>query len=119
MKVPPNPQKTKNDLEGLISSLIDKGVADDQNFPLLRQYPSKEWEVSFDGAEHVSFAMGNIDYGDIHSELNQKRSYNAKLIDGGLLQLMYRFNQDNLVNTVLRSIHRPVFAPFRMIQMHI
>ena len=97
------------DLERVLSSLIEKGVADDQNFPVLRQYSAEGWEVSFAGAEHVSFAMGDIDYGDIHRELSEKRSYNAKLIDGGLLQLMYRFNGDQLVKhpACLLSIAKP------------
>lgn len=113
MTTPRRPQNTKNDLEGLLSSLIERGVADDQNFPVLRQYSADGWELSFAGAEHVSFAMGDIDYGDIHRELSEKRSYNAKLIDGGLLQLMYRFNGDQLVKHRLAFYPSPSLRPFQ------
>lgn len=44
MTTPLCPQNTKNDLEGLLSSLIERGVADDQNFPVLRQYSAEGWE---------------------------------------------------------------------------
>jgi len=113
MTVPQNPQKTKDDLVGLLSSLIGSGIADDQNFPVLRQSSACGWEVSFDGADHVSIALGDFDYGDIHRELSEKRSYNAKLIDGGLLQLMYRFEGDALVKHRLAFYPSPSLRPFQ------
>jgi len=103
--VPQTAQRTKDDLTGLLSSLIERGVADDQNFPVLRPLSEDTWEVTFDGADHVSIAMGDIDYQDLHRELGDKRSYSVKLIDGGLLQLLYLFKGDALVK------HRLAFYP--------
>lgn len=105
MTAPRLAQRTKDGVSGLLASLIGRGIADDQNFPLLRQLSSVMWEVSFDGAEHVSIAMGCIDYHDLHHELGEKRSYSVKLIDGALLQLMYRFENELLVK------HRLAFFP--------
>jgi len=85
--------------------LIELGIADDQNFPVLRQLTAEEWEVTFSGAEHVSIAMGEFDYGAVHLELSEKRSYSVKLIDGGLLQLMYLFEGERLVK------HRLAYYP--------
>lgn len=105
MTAPQTARRTKDDLSGLLSSLIERGVADDQNFPVLRRLSDETWEVSFDGAEHVSIAMGDIDYRDLHRELGEKRSYSVKLIDGGLLQLLYLFKNGSLVK------HRLAFYP--------
>lgn len=113
MTPPRNPRTVKNDVEGLLASLIERGIADDQNFPILRQVSAEGWEVSFQGAEHVAIAMGDIDYGDIHRELFDKRSYNVKLIDGGLLQMMYRFEGDKLVQHRLAYYPSPSLRPFQ------
>lgn len=105
MTAPKIAQRTRDDLSRLLSYLIERCVADDQNFPVLRQLPNETWEVSFDGAEHVSIAMEDIDYQDLHRELREKRSYSVRLIDDGLLQLLYLFKNGSLVK------HRLAFYP--------
>lgn len=113
MKPPQQPRATKDDVEDIVSCLIQIGIADDQNFPVLRQSSAEAWEVSFDGAEHVSIAMGDIDYSDIHLELSEKRSFSVKLIDGGLLQMMYRFEGERLVKHRLAYYPSPTLRPFQ------
>ena len=113
MTPPRHPRTIKSDLDDLLSFLIERGIAADQNFPVLRQLAADGWEVSFGGAEHVSIAMGDIDYSDIHQELSEKRSYNVKLIDGGLLQMMYRFEGDRLVQHRLAYFPSPSLRPFQ------
>lgn len=109
-----HPHTVKNELDALLASLIERGIADDQNFPALRQLSTDGWEVSFDGAEHVSLAMGDSDYSEIYRELSEKRSYNVKLIDGGLLQIMYLFKDDRLVRHRLAYYPSPNLSPFQM-----
>lgn len=113
MTAPQTARCTKDDLSRLLASLIERGVADDQNFPVLRQLSDETWEVTFDGAEHVSIAMGDIDYQDLHRELGEKRSYSVKLIDGGLLQLLYRFKNGSLVKHRLAFYPSPSLRAFR------
>jgi hypothetical protein len=113
MTTPRRPRSIKRDLAGVLSKLIEIGIADDQNFPVLRQISPDGWEVSFGGAEHISIAMKDIDYEVIYRELSEKRSYNAKLIDGGLLQLMYRFERERLVQHRLAYIPSPSLRPFQ------
>lgn len=113
MTPPRSPRAVHDDVGAILGSLIERGIADDQNFPVLRQISAAGWEVSFDGAQHVSLAMGDIDYSDIHKELSEKRSYNVKLIDGGLLQMMYRFEDDQLVKHRLAYYPSPNLRAFR------
>lgn len=113
MKMPKIVQNIKIDIEGLLKSLIECGIADDQNFPMPRSASNNVWEVTFACAEHVSFAMGGIDYAAIYKELSEKRSYTAKLLDGGLLQLMYRFEDEHLVRHRLAYYPSPELRPFQ------
>ncbi|MCS7051949.1 MAG: DUF2290 domain-containing protein [Thermomicrobium sp.] len=113
MTAPQTAQRTRDDLSRLLSSLIERGVADDQNFPVLRRLSDETWEVSFDGADHVSIAMGDVDYQDIHRELREKRSYSVKLIDGGLLQLLYLFKGGSLVKHRLAFYPSPILRSFQ------
>jgi hypothetical protein len=104
---------TKEALNTLLSHLIGRGIVDDQNFSKVRGLSNRRWEVSFDNDEHVSITMDEVDYADIHRELTEKRSYNAKLIDGGLLQLQYLFEGDRLVKHRLAFLPSPFLRPFR------
>jgi len=113
MKTPRQPLDIKRDMEELLSSLIERGLTNDQNFPALRQLSLDDWEVTFDGAEHLSITMDDIDYADIHKELSEKRSYNVKLIDGGLLQMMYRFKGERLVKHRLAYYPSPSLRSFQ------
>jgi hypothetical protein len=109
---PSSPRGIKADIDRLLSTLIEQGIADDQNFPVLRQLSADGWEVSFSGAEYISIALGDIDYSDVHKELSAQRSYNVKLIDGGLLQMMYRFEGERLAKHRLAYFPSPDLRPF-------
>ena len=113
MSPPRGSQHVWREMQALVSTLIQHGMADDQNFPFMRQLSAREWEVSFDGAEFVSIALGDIDYSEIHEELSEKRSYSIKLIDAGLLQMMYRFDGEELTNHRLAFYPSPKFPSFR------
>ena len=104
--------ETKKDLNALLSYLIERGIVDDQNFSIVRDCRDRKWEVSFKNAEHVSIAMKNTDYAKIHKEIMEKRSFNAKFIDGGLLQLQYLFEEDQLVKHRLVFLPSPSLLPF-------
>lgn len=99
-----SPNAIRKDIDGLISELIGKGICDDSNFSAIRSYGHMV-DVTFSGSEHVSIRQGNIEYADIYRELADKRSFNMKLIDGALLQMMYRVE-----GTALRQ-HRLAFYP--------
>jgi len=109
----PTREKVRHDLECLTAELIGLGLADDQNFPAMRQVGPDVWDVTFHGAEAISLAMGDIDYGDLYQELFANRSFCLKLIDGGLLQLSYRFDKDSLVKHRLAYYPSPSLRPFQ------
>lgn len=95
----------------MIGALIETGLCEDQNFPSIRQLGSN-WEVTFSGAEHVSIGMGDTEYENVYRELAERRSYNMRLADGGLLQLMYRFDANHLLQHRLAFYPSPSLRPF-------
>lgn len=112
MTAPVQPRLVENDLNGIIASLIGQGVGDDTNFSILKRV-GQFWEITFDGAEHISIAFDSVDYPVIHRELAEKRSYNVKFLDGGLLQLLYRFNENTLLQHRLTYLPSPDLRSFR------
>lgn len=106
------PKSIKEDIDGLISELIGKGVCDDSNFSAIRSSGSKV-DVTFSGSEHVSIALGDIEYAEIYRELADKRSYNMRLVDGALLQMMYRVEGDELLQHRLAFYPSPSLLPFQ------
>jgi len=117
MKPPKMAKAMKDELGSLIGCLIKRGISNDQNFPVLRSVThgsSSVWEVTFSGAEYVSIGMEDIGYTEIYERLLKERSYTAKLIDGGLLQLMYQFKcGGDLLRHRLAYYPSPELPPFR------
>lgn len=105
--------KVREDLEQLTAELIGIGLVDDQNFPATKQVGNGLWEVSFKGAENICLAMVDSDYELIYKELFASRSFSLKLIDGGLLQLSYRFEGDVLLKHRLAYYPSPSLRPFQ------
>lgn len=106
------PKSLKEDIDGLISELIGCGLCDDSNFSAIRSFVGGA-SVTFSGAEHVNIALGDIEYTDIYHELADKRSYNMKLVDGALVQMMYRVEDDRLLQHRLAFYPSPTLLPFR------
>ena len=106
------PKSLKEDIDGLISELIGCGLCDDSNFSAIRSFVGGA-NVTFSGAEHVYIALGDIEYTDIYHELADKRSYNMKLVDGALVQMMYRVEDDRLLQHRLAFYPSPTLLPFR------
>lgn len=106
------PISIKEDIDRLISELIGKGVCDDSNFSAIRTFGSNA-DVTFSGSEHVSIALGDIEYDEIYRELADKRSYNMRLVDGALLQMMYRVEGDQLLQHRLAFYPSPSLLPFQ------
>lgn len=109
--MPLAPASVKDDIDGLISELIGQGICDDFNFSAIKSYGSLS-EVTYSGSEHISIALDDIEYLDIYTELAEKRSFNMKLVDGALLQMMYRVKNNDLQQHRLAFYPSPSLLPF-------
>ena len=97
------PEIVRNQMQRIVEELIFFSLSVDQTFPSKRTEGS-ETKIDF-GKADISFALRNKPYREIYDELLKAKSYNFKLIDGAIVQLMYKFEGNELKN------HRLTFFP--------
>jgi len=98
------PEEVRSELESLTADLISTGLCIDQNFPSLRRDGAVA-EVDFGRKNDLSVTLRNIPYAESYAVLKATRSYNMRLIDGGLIQALYTFRENDLTK------HRLAFFP--------
>lgn len=76
-----------------------------QNFPSFKDFEGGVQEIGFGENENLSLVLKNIPYCDIYLELDRKQTYNLRMLDGALIQMMYRFRNGSLES------HRLAFFP--------
>ena len=100
----PTAQQVKDQVNGTIARLLDIGLADDQRSAFQRgSYP--DMEVTFQGAEGLRSAFSSTSYVDVYEALLSGGVYNVRMLDGALIQMLYRFEQDVVTS------HRLAFYP--------
>lgn len=100
---------TSNDLykemDNVTIKLIELGLSIEQNFPSSKKSKNLT-EISWSSRKDISIALKDVGYTAIYNEFNEQKNYNIKLIDGALIQMMYRIdNEEQLVE------HRLAFLP--------
>lgn len=93
-------------IQNIVSELIRISLCDSQNFPTTTD-DGKHRCISFAGENYASIALSSLNYLEIYKELNEKRAFTVKLLDGALLQLQYEFDRSKDVVTA----HRLAFFP--------
>lgn len=95
------------EIQELTSELIASGLCVDQNFPAIHTGPGGLMSIDISGEEErdLAITLKNIPYSESYGVLVAQRSFNIKMIDSGLIQLMYQFRNNDLVN------HRLAFFP--------
>jgi hypothetical protein len=91
------PKDVMTAISSITTQLIELGVCDDQNFAT-ELNTNNETHITFSGFSDVSIALKDIVYSELYEYLLSKRQFNFRLLDGGLIQIMYCFggNQELL-----------------------
>lgn len=97
------PRTAFKQIQRLTAHLVETGLADDQQFPVWRE--TDVVEITFGNAGYISVALGGTPYAEVYSDFVRHRVFNAKLLDGALVQMMYLF-----ADGALRQ-HRLAFFP--------
>ena len=97
------PRTTFEQIQRLTAHLVETGLVDDQQFPVWRE--TDVVEITFGNAGYMSVALGGTPYAEVYSDFVRHRVFNAKLLDGALIQMMYLF-----ADGALRQ-HRLAFFP--------
>lgn len=100
-----NAQQIHAQVLQLTNELIATNLSISQNYPVISNYPGRVQEVSFSKTEAHALLLAGVAYDTVYAELEKKNLYNLKLIDGGLIQFLYRFVKGQLV------AHRVGFFP--------
>lgn len=98
------PKDIHQQINGVVSYLVEVGLAGDQNFAIQRQSAGSV-EITFPHAGHASIALKDRGYAEIYEHLVHARAYNARMPDGALVQMMYIFKDGTLQR------HRLAFFP--------
>ena len=101
----PTVNQTKKQIDDIVRGWITTSLIDDQRVAFQRRIGGGVIEVTFEGAAQVSIALKNRAYDEIYQQLVEARAYNAKMLDGALVQMMYRFSNGRIRN------HRLAFFP--------
>lgn len=110
----PTPNHVKEQINEHVRHLMQNGLIDgDPNFAFQRPVRNGHKEITFKGAEHIQVALRDRSYKEIYQELAQERAYNAKMLDGALLQMMYTFAGDTIQRHRLAFFSAPHLEEFR------
>lgn len=106
------PEMVMKAINNITSELIKYGLSDSQNYPSKIEN-HREIEIRYSGFSDVSIALKNVDYKNIYDYLDAQRQFNIKMIDGGLIQLLYKFELNTLVKHRLCYFPSPSFQLFQ------
>lgn len=106
------PQQVLQDINKITTELIKYGLSDAQNFPSITEN-SGQTLVQHSGFQDISIALKNVCYSEIYNQLEADGQYNIKLLDGGLLQFLYCFENEELVKHRLCYFPSPSFESFQ------
>lgn len=106
------PGETQKQIIDLTVKLVELGLCDEQNFPTILKKGS-ETSISVSGSPNFSIALRNLEYRKIYEELDRSRSFNMRMLDGGLVQLLYTFRNDHVDSHHLAYFPSPNLEAFQ------
>lgn len=95
-------RKILKEIISLTRKLIECGLAINHNHPIERNAI-----VSWSKQKDLSIVLKNIDYREIYHEINNSKNYNLKMLDGALIQMLYKFSRRSLIEHTLAFYPSP------------
>jgi len=99
------PKEILKQISSITAEMISLGLCNSQSFPKLIPCKNGYCEITYSEQTDPSLSLKNIPYTEIYRELVRTKSFNFLMLDGALIQIMYRFK-----NGTLES-HRLAFFP--------
>lgn len=107
------PEAVFAEIQRLTSDLIATGLTVDQNFPSIRTMDNGETLVGLSRTEDLAIALKNIPYADAYEVLRGNRSFNMRLIDGGMIQMLFTFDGEELIKQRMAFFPSPDLLEFQ------
>ncbi|MFN8138494.1 MAG: DUF2290 domain-containing protein [Fimbriimonadales bacterium] len=105
-------QTVSTEAKAMVIFLVKNGLAEDQNMPVTTRIGTRT-EVTFDTAAAITISLKDMDYQSTYDQLNEARAFSAKLLDGALLQILYRFRRRGIESHRLAYFPSPYVAEFQ------
>lgn len=97
-------QEVARQIRSITIQLVGLSLSNEQNFYVMREVDSY-WEITVKEAGALAIALRNISYRDIYTALDKAKTYNLKMLDGALIQMLYTFDAEGIAS------HRLAFFP--------
>lgn len=107
-----SPKDILKQINKLTADIVGFGICDSQNFPSIRCFPGKVVKIGISDSE-CSIFLKSISYSDMFEQLEEKRIYNLKMIDGAMISMYYSFKNDQLISHRLSFFPSPDLEPFQ------
>ena len=111
----PSPKHILKQLERITGDLIEIGICSRPNFPKLSAKQPGIEEIGPGTGRSTSIAMKNRPYYEIYETLTKENYYNFRMLDGALVQMLYRFRDKQIIAHVLAFFPSPDLESFRKI----
>jgi hypothetical protein len=109
----PDPKRIHSQIEKLTADLIGASLCNEQRFPVIKEQPDGLIDVNFGNVTNLSIVLRNRPYKDVYDELERNKSYNLKMLDGAILQIMYRFRNSEIESHRLAFFPSPYLEEFQ------
>lgn len=101
-----NIRSVKKEIDAIIRILIESSMSAYQNFPIIKNKGTKQ-RLEWSSINNLSISLKNLDYHVIYSEIDKNSDYTIKLIDGNIIQMLYTFENNELVSHRLAMFPSP------------
>ena len=105
-------RKIYEQVNRLTIDLIETGLCDAQNFPSMNHYSGNIDEIGVSNTDNSVF-LKSVPYTEMFRQLTKKKIYNFKMIDGALISMLYRFENNDLTTHYLSFFPSPDLELFQ------
>jgi len=99
------PKEIRSLIEKITAEMVGASLCNRQNFPSMTDLGGGITEIGITQSGAIGVALKNESYPVIYRALDEAQAYNFQMLDGGLVQMMYRFEKKEIV------AHRLAFFP--------
>ena len=108
-----NSEQVRAQIEAITSLLVEFSLCDEQNFPSVRR-SGKYTHITIPNEPDLTIGIKNdIGYQKIYDRLDQTKSFNFRMLDGAIVQLLYKFKDADLDSHRLSYFPSPSLESFQ------
>lgn len=108
-----NSEQVRAQIESITTLLVECSLCDEQNFPSVRNSGGHTLITIPNDPDLAIGLKSGVDYREIYRRLEETRSFNFRMLDGAIVQLLYDFIGNDLVGHRLSYFPSPSLEPFQ------